>query len=139
MPEFILNRNYILTTTAGRSIQFVKGQPTFVPPMMVRDAVAIGASPADGSEVDVLDPEPVDLVPKDMIAREEAIADAIEKIVAGGGRKDFTSAGSPHIKAVTRVLGWEPDPREIAKMWGDYLERQAAATEQAKLDENTKG
>jgi hypothetical protein len=135
MPEFILNRNYMLTTTSGRSIQFVKGKPVHVPPMMVRDAVAIGATPADGSEVDVLDPDPVDLVPKDMITRAENIYEAVVKIVAAGGRKDFTSAGSPHIKAVTRVLGWEPDPREIAKAWTDYLEAQAAANEQAKLDD----
>ena len=134
MPEFVLNRNYVLTTTAGRSIQFVKGQPTYVPPFMVRDAVAIGATPADGSEIDVLDPDPVDTTPKDMITRAENIREAVEKIVASGSRKDFTASGSPHIKAVTRVLGWEPDPREIAKVWAEYLESEAAAREQSALD-----
>jgi hypothetical protein len=138
MPMFVLSRNYVLTTTAGRSIQFEKGKPTLVPPMMVRDAVAIGATPADGSEVDVLEPDTIDTTPKDPTARSGQIYKAIEQLVANNQRKDFTSAGSPHVKAVTRVLGWEPDPREVALAWGEHQLAKAQAFEQAQLDDSVK-
>lgn len=138
MPEFVLNRNYVLTTTAGRSIRFEKGKPTMVPSTMVRDAVAIGATPADGSDVDVLDPERVDNTPKDFTERQDAIYEAVRKLVASNSRKDFTSAGSPHLKAVTRVLGWEPDPREIAQAWSKWQLDEAERAEQERLDGSVK-
>ena len=57
MSMFTLHRNYILRTNKGHSIRFVKGEPTWVPPLCEVDAVAIGAVPQEGT--DVLPPEAV--------------------------------------------------------------------------------
>ena len=43
MPDFVLNRNYALRSLTGHSINFVKGKPCYVPPAVVKEAVAIGA------------------------------------------------------------------------------------------------
>ena len=49
-PKLVLNRNYVLATTMGHSISFVKGEATHVPPLAFAEAIAIGAQPVDGSD-----------------------------------------------------------------------------------------
>lgn len=126
LPKLTLNRDYVLTTTKGHSIAFKKGEPTHVPAAVYQDAIAIGAQPSDGSDPDVLKDEKVDKAPADPAERNPLILAAIEKIVAGNARKDFTAAGSPSVKAVERELGFDVDAREIAGVWRDYHEKKAA-------------
>jgi hypothetical protein len=126
LPKLTLNRNYVLTTTKGHSIAFKKGEPTHVPAAVYQDALAIGAQPADGSDPDVLQDEKVNKAPADPAERNPLILAAIEKIVAGNERKDFTAAGSPTVRAVERELGFDVDAREVAGVWQEYHEKKAA-------------
>jgi hypothetical protein len=126
LPKLVLNRNYVLATTKGHTIAFEKGEPTHVPASCYQDAIAIGAQPADGSDPDVLKDEKTDKAPADPAERNPLILAAIEKIVAGNERKDFTAAGSPTVKAVERELGFDVDAREIAGVWQEYHEKKAA-------------
>lgn len=126
LPKLTLNRNYVLTTTKGHSIAFKKGEPTHVPAIVYQDAIAIGAQPADGSDPDVLQDEKVNKAPADPAERNPLILAAIEKIVAGNERKNFTAAGSPTVKAVERELGFDVDAREVAGVWQEYHEKKAA-------------
>lgn len=126
LPKLTLNRDYVMATTKGHTIAFKKGEPTHVPASCYQDAIAIGAQPSDGSDPDVLKDEKVDKAPADPAERNPLILTAIEKIVAGNARKDFTAAGSPSVKAVERELGFDVDAREIAGVWRDYHEKKAA-------------
>jgi hypothetical protein len=126
LPKLVLNRDYVLTTTKGHSIAFKKGEPTHVPASCYQDAIAIGAQPEDGSDPNVLEDQKVNKAPSDPAKRNPLILAAIEKIVAGNERKDFTAAGSPTVKAVEREVGFDVDAREVAAMWQEYHEKKAA-------------
>ncbi|GIV03792.1 MAG: hypothetical protein KatS3mg015_2622 [Fimbriimonadales bacterium] len=126
LPKLVLNRDYVLTTTKGHSIAFKKGEPTHVPASCYQDAIAIGAQPEDGSDPNVLEDQKVNKAPSDPAERNPRILAAIEKIVAGNERKDFTAAGSPTVRAVEREVGFDVDAREVAAMWQEYHEKKAA-------------
>jgi hypothetical protein len=76
MPEFTLHRNFVLRTTKGHAINFRKGKPTYVPPMCVPDAVAIGAQAVDG-DADVLGEEVAEPIPLTQPERDAKIREAI--------------------------------------------------------------
>lgn len=126
LPKLVLNRDYVLTTTKGHAIAFKKGEPTHVPAAVYQDAIAIGAQPADGSDPNVLEDKKDSKAPVDPAERNPLILAAIEKIVAGNERKDFTAAGSPTAKAVEREVGFDVDAREVATVWQEYHEKKAA-------------
>jgi len=126
LPKLVLNRDYVLTTTKGHVIAFKKGEPTHVPAAVYQDAIAIGAQPEDGSEPNVLKDEKTVKAPADPAERNPLILAAIEKIVAGNERKDFTAAGSPTVKAIEREVGFDVDAREVAAVWQQYHEKKAA-------------
>ena len=57
MAEYVLNRNFVLRSMTGHSVNFVKNVPTFVPALIEREARGIGAERVDGANPDMLDPE----------------------------------------------------------------------------------
>ena len=124
MPEFILNRNYTLRTTKGHIINFIKGAPTYVPPIVVPDVVALGAEAVDAHE-DVLGEEPIvkpELTPD---AREAILIAAYPSMVAANKRNDFTGQGIPNIKSLSAIAGFTVDKRELDATWQKYLEAKA--------------
>lgn len=123
----VLNRDHVLATTRGHVIAFRKGEPTNVPRVLVSEALAIGAQPADGSEPEVPgDDKKAPKAPNDPAERGPLILAAIEKIVASNERKDFTAAGSPTVKSVERELGFDVDAREITAAWQERHDKLAA-------------
>lgn len=121
MPNYTLNRNYTLRSTSG-VIQFVKGEPTFVPRHMEREVVAIGGELAD---LDVVAPT---LVPQDAALpdvprgedRSEQIQIAMALIVERNESSDFTASGSPTVKAVEKITGFDVDRNEVASAWTKF-------------------
>lgn len=117
MPSFVLNRDFTLRTVDG-VISFVKGEPTWVPPAMVRHAVAIGAE-ADGDKPDLTDT----VAPKPSLAQEERQAMiflAFEQLEAVNDTKDFTGAGVPTVKAVEKLTEFDVDRVEVTEAWAEY-------------------
>ncbi len=104
--KFVLHRNRTIVSTSGHAIEFVKGELTHVPPSMYEEVMAAGGVPE--SELD-LDPKTNPEVdePQDPTARQAAMFEAFEKIVLRGKRDDFDASGSPHIKVLSEMLGWE--------------------------------
>ena len=115
MPEFVLNRDFVLRSLNGHIITFKKGEPVWVPPVCVKEAVGIGAACVDG-DVDVIGdtPEKSVVTGKD---RETALTDAFDILVERNGRGDFTGQGIPAAKAVERLVGFEVSRQEIETAW----------------------
>ena len=123
----VLNRNYVLTTTKGHSVAFEKGVPTHVPPAIYQEALTIGAIPPDGEDPHVEDVVKTDNAPSNPAERAPLILDAIEKLVAENARDNFTAAGSPTVDAVAKAVGFKVQSKEIATVWQQYHDKQAAA------------
>ena len=123
----VLNRNYVLTTTKGHSVAFEKGLPTHVPPAIYQEALTIGAIPPDGEDPHVEDVVKTDNAPSNPAERAPLILDAIEKLVAENARDNFTAAGSPTVDAVAKAVGFKVQSKEIATVWQQYHDKQAAA------------
>lgn len=127
----VLGRSYVLATTKGHAIRFIKGSPVYVPPNCVPDAVAIGAQAADGAEVDVI-PQEVKTYegPADPTVREKELLAAVQKIVDMNARKDFTAAGLPSTDAMTRVAGFDVGAAERNAAWQVYCNMKAAPSDE---------
>jgi hypothetical protein len=127
MPEFTLHRNFVLRTTKGHAINFRKGKPTYVPPMCVPDAVAIGAQALDG-DADVLGEEVAEPIPLTQPERDAKIREAIETMVGRNERNDFTGSGLPDIRKMNALTGFEVSKRERDRVWQAYQADVAEAT-----------
>ena len=122
----VLNRNYVLTTTKGHSVAFEKGKPTHVPPAIYQEALAIGAIPPDGADPLVEEVIKTDNAPADPTERAPLILAVIEKLVAENARDNFTAAGSPTVDAVSKLVGFKVQSKEIALVWQSYHDKVAA-------------
>ena len=118
MPKFVLNRDHVLRTTLGHSISFRKGQPTYVPREVARQAVAIGAECVEG-EVKMEDEVviPVELSQED---RNEKILEALAVLKKRNGPDDFTGNGKPSLKAIEDLVGFKPDRNEVFTLWSEF-------------------
>lgn len=114
--KFTLNRNHVLATTSGHSIEFKKDEPTHVPPHLYREVQAIGALPEEDLPED---DGPKDDSPASPEERAKAIQDAMVEIVERGVREDFTATGAPHTKALGRILGWAVTSQERDIQWAE--------------------
>jgi len=125
MPEFVLNRTYVMPGK-GHMIRFEKGQPTWVPPELVKEAAAIGAEPLDGP-VDILGPEEVDGLVLSAGERLEKISEFIKIVVARNESADFDASGKPSMGCMTRCADFAVTKKERDTAWAAYRETVAAA------------
>lgn len=124
MPEYVLNRNYLLRTTTG-VVSFKEGGPTWVIPAMEKEAIGIGAQRVDGKKVEVLEPEqrlPPTPVGDDRTGQLYA---AFELLIEKNEAKDFTGQGVPSVKAMEKILGFEVDRVELVDAWHAYKQAKA--------------
>lgn len=118
--KFTLNRNKVVTSLFGHAVEFVKGEPTHVPPTMYQEVIAIGATP----EEEIVEPEQTGPVaPVDPLAREQAVFEAFEALLLRNTREDFTAGGAPHAKAVSAVLGWPINSNERDTLWVKFRQK----------------
>lgn len=118
MPHFTLHRNFILRTTKGHTISFVKDEPTWVPPACVPDAVAIGA--VSDTQVDVLGDEDKPVVTLTPDQRQDKLFKAFETLLERSERGDFTGSGLPHPRKLSELCGFEVSNRERDAAWQAY-------------------
>lgn len=119
MPEYVLHRTHTLRTTNG-VVSFEKGKPTWVVPMMEKDAIAIGAQRCDGDAPDPLGEEktPVRVLTSD--EREAQFYTAFELLIETNDSKDFTGQGVPRVKAVERLTNLSVEQGEVIDLWHKY-------------------
>ena len=127
---FTLGRDFVLTSVFGHSIRFVKGEETYVPPIVQPEAMSIGAAPVERVEEEVEVPPPV-LTPEERAAK---IFEAIEATFKANIREEFTAAGVPTVFAVGDRTGFKVAAKEIATELAKYHEKVAANKEKAELE-----
>ena len=120
MPEYVLNRKHTLRSTHGHVINFEKGQPTYVPPTVEREAIALGADCVDGKGFDPLGPEAQAERQLSLDDIKTALFAAFVKIVARNDAKDFTGAGQPTPSAVEKIVGFTVDKSDIKTAWAEF-------------------
>ena len=120
MAEYVLNRNFVLRSMTGHSVNFVKNVPTFVPALIEREARGIGAERVDGANPDMLDPESPEVVPLSHDERAEQIRTAFALLTERNDSKDFTGAGVPSVKAVEKLVDFDVDRNEVVALWQAY-------------------
>lgn len=124
MPDFILNRNHRLISKTGHTVQFVKGEPVYVPPECKSEAIAIGAQPVDG-DTSVLPDEEV-VVELTAEERQEQLLKAFKTLQARNERGDFTGQGLPAIPALKKIVEFSPDKKEVETLWTHFIEDQTS-------------
>lgn len=118
MPFFTLHRNFTLRTTKGFTINFVKGEPVWVPPMCVPDAVAIGA--VSDEAVDVLGEEAKPVVQLSPDERKGKLFHAFDVLLARNERGDFTASGLPHNRKLEELCGFDITNKERDAAWMEF-------------------
>lgn len=124
MPLMKLNRDYVLATPAGQSVNFRKNEPVHVSPHIVKYAAAIGAEMAEDESPDIL-PAEKEKAPELTEAELEAKMFAgFRELEEAGVRDDYTASGVPTVWAVRRVTKIETlDTRQVKAAWLKYREK----------------
>lgn len=120
MPEYVLNRDYVLRTTKGYTVAFKKGNPVFVPPIIEKDAVAIGAERADNGKTDILVPEVNSKSQMTFEELREAMFAAFDLLVEKNESDDFTAQGVPKVAVVEKMIETDIDRKELVEAWTEY-------------------
>lgn len=123
MAEYILNRNYVLRSLLGQSVKFVKGEPTYVPRLIEREALAIGAECVSGDAPDILPAEDQVAPPLSQQERLDQLNAAFALLAERNDSKDFTGAGVPAVKAVEKIVDFDVDRNEVITAWAEYQQR----------------
>lgn len=122
--EYIAPRDMTVSSVSGRSAWFKKGVPSYAPPQMHAELIAVGIVPAE--EI----PEPVDTggvkEPTVPAERQAAVYEAIEKLILRGKRGDFAGTGAPHAAVLSKELGWDIDGKERDLLWAKFQADKAA-------------
>lgn len=130
MPMFTLHRKFTLRTTKGCVINFPKDEPTWVPPLAVEDAIAIGARLVDG-EADIPGAEEEAAPVLSLAERKEKIFEAFGIMKSRNERLDFTASGLPNAKRLPPLTGFEVTSRERDDFWKEFKEQEQEAEEEA--------
>jgi hypothetical protein len=126
MPDYVLNRTYTHRSTLGHIVNFVKGQPVWVPPALEREVTQFGADPVEGTKLDILDPDAkqLPLAPAGDERKNQILA-VYAQLEARNQRGDFTGQGRPNLAIMKELLGFEVITRERDDIWEDYMKAKA--------------
>ena len=119
--KFVFQRDRTIASLFGHVIFFPKGVPTYAPPQLHREVMEAGGVPEEEMD-DPRDPReaPAIVEPTDPVKRGEDIYAAIEMLATKNSSNDFTANGSPHVKALTAMLGWKPSNNERDAQWARF-------------------
>jgi len=121
--KYISYRTIVVASLSGRSVGFQKGVPTYAPPQMHDELVAMGIIPEGG----LVEPPaaPVTAEPTVSADREAVLMDLFDKMVTRGRREDFTATGAPHLSVIAKELNWGTMlAKERDVMWDKWTQKQ---------------
>lgn len=116
--KYISYRKLTHVSLTGGSVEFEKGVPTYAPPRMHHELIALGVVPEEQLE----EPEVTGAVePTDPTTRETALFNLFETLVARGRREDFTAVGAPHASVIAKELSWSTiNAKERDAVWSKW-------------------
>ncbi len=122
--NYIAPRNMTVASISGRSVAFKKGEPTYAPPQMHAELIAVGIVPAE----EIPEPEETGGVKEPTVPteRQEAVFAVFEKLILRGKRTDFAGTGAPHAAVLSKELGWDIDGKERDVLWQKFQADKAA-------------
>lgn len=130
--KFALNRDRVLPTKQGHTIDFKKGVLTHVPPECYEEVIAIGATPETEFE-----PEPPknSNEPTDPAERKAKLMAGFAAVVKINARDSFAANGAPKPAALFEQIGFNLDQREMAALWFEFVQTRndADAVAEAEL------
>lgn len=119
--EFVMPVERTVPTDKGHTIYFKANVPTHVPKECWPAVQAAGAVPTDQKAVAAeQDKKPKDAAPDDPAERKKQVFAAFEIMVASNKREDFTGSGSPQVKAIEKLTGFEVDGKERDTLWTEF-------------------
>ena len=121
MAYFKLNRNYKLISLSGHTVVFEKGGKTFVPNIVVPEVVAIGGERLDDEQDAHIPSEATAPVELSGAERTEKLYEAFRDMMKRNTRGDFTGQGLPHIKVLSKLVGFEVENKERDDAWYAFL------------------
>ena len=123
MAEFVLNRNYIIRSLSGHTVQFVKGIPTVVPTPCIAEALAIGAERIDAPQDEGVEGDngaPQITADPSGDERKQIVFKCFDNLVVQNRREDFTAQGVPHVKAIKAAVNFAVENKERDTLWAEY-------------------
>lgn len=125
MPEFVLNRDLVVDGD-GHKIRFVKGQPTWVPPEMVKAAIAVGGEPTTGEKSDYFgDGELAEDLPLTNEEKQKQFFAAFALMEQRNQRDDFDGSSKPQMEALKKHVTFSFSRKERDAAWQAYREAKA--------------
>ncbi len=127
MPMMISLRKLRLSSTLGHTTNFEAStiggalKPSFVHPLLVPEALAKGCVYADGSsETELPDNDAKLRTGFEGKLRLSLLMAVYQRLVTENATKNFTAGGTPHLQAVSRIVGFDVDPKELKKTWQEF-------------------
>lgn len=132
--KFVLQRNFTMRTRLGHCITFQKGVPTHVPPLLHREAIAIGAIPEDQALIQQME-ERDEVIKRDPVMnpelRDTAILGALRTMRERNLRGYFNAQGLPSLKQIEILCGFEVDKHERDRIWATIVQEPETGDAQA--------
>lgn len=120
--KFILNRDKTMTSLFGHSIEFKKGEATYVPKELWAEVRAIGAIPEEEIKEEITEGA---IEPANPEERQQAIFAGFEAMVKKADRDSFTATGVPNIKQLSAHIGFIVDGKERDSAWQAFKLKDA--------------
>jgi hypothetical protein len=126
--KYISPRTQTVSSLSGRSVEFIKGEPTECPPQMHAELIARGIVPVDPVD----EPDEAKTGPQEPVLpheREAALFKVFEMLTLRAKREDFTAQGTPHLAVLAKELGWSVAAKERDPAWSAWTLKQLEKTE----------
>ena len=120
------SRTFVLVSTLGHAIQFIKNEETTIPAMLLSEALTQGVIPVEDDDLPQ-DQAALDGAPIDPMVRRSEIKAAIVAIKTRNQRDDFGATGNPKVAALEKFLGWKASGKEIEALIQELNDEAADA------------
>jgi len=126
MPNMISLQKFRLASTSGHVVNFeasIPGQepkPVFVHPDAVREAMNRGCIPVDTAGIPVQDDTSKAKVEFRGTLRQSMLLMLMQRLVTENNAKNFDSGGAPRLDILSKLLGFDIDPKERKLVWQQF-------------------
>lgn len=129
MPNMIMSRDFTLVGVTFNTIRFTKGEPTWVSPAAVQEALRFGAEfvedDAKSALNEALGKAPVEPKPvpqgQDLV---DAVTPVFESLVTKNAREDFTASGTPRMDVLKNLLQFDIQKKDAEHLWTKFMQER---------------